>query len=113
MARLEGVSEDDENLERNASMKTWLVLGFWFGVFCCCCRLVGGFLFFVLFYLSNLSFIRKYHMDKLSRLSQRRPGQLALNGFNTKLIKTKTFKHNNSKHGLQLHTCQATAIAMQ
>lgn len=40
MARLEGVSEDDENLERNASMKTWLLLGFWFGVFCCC-LLVG------------------------------------------------------------------------
>lgn len=52
-------------------------------------------------------------MDKLSLLLQRHPGQLALNGFNTKLIKTKTFKHNNSKHGLQLHTCQATAIAMQ
>lgn len=30
MAGLEGMSEDDENLERNASMKTWLVLGLFF-----------------------------------------------------------------------------------
>lgn len=51
MAGLEGMSEDDENLERNASMKTWLVLAFVVVVV-------------VVVYLSNHSFSRNYHKDK-------------------------------------------------
>jgi len=49
MAELQGMSEDDENLERNASMKTWLVLCFFV---------------VVAVYLPNCSFTRIYHVDK-------------------------------------------------
>lgn len=74
MAGLEGMSEDDENLERNASMKTWLVLGF-----PPLPPSLSLLLFsFILFCLSTILL-----PGNLRRTTEGHEGQLALNGFNT------------------------------